>query len=98
MRRLRCLLFSSLLGLSLALLLDVPHVDSQDIIQHGFEGRDTLWVPGESKAAFRETIHRITDEFARSGQRSEHLQLNVEQGEFIHYTYNVGQAPVNEEL
>ena len=96
MRRLRWLACSSLFGLALALCL--PCADSQEIIQYGFEGRDTVWVQGESKAAFRETIHKITDEFARSGQRSEHLQLLVEQGEFIHYTYNVGRAPFNDEF
>ena len=98
MRRLRWLALSLLCGLSLALVPVAPRADSQEIIQYGFEGRDTVWVQGNSKASFRETAHRITDEFARSGTKSEHLALAVEQGEFIYYTYNVGRAPVNDEL
>ncbi len=96
MRRLRLFGLSSLCGLMLVLV--GRRADSQDIIQYGFEGRDTVWVQGDAKAAFRETIHRITDEFARSGQRPEHLQIVVDQGEFIYYTYNVGNAPMNDDL
>jgi hypothetical protein len=98
MRRLRWLALSSLCGLTGALLLPAPPADCQEMIQFGFEGRDTVWVQGESKASFREIAHRITDDHARSGSRSEHIQLQVEQGEFIHYTYNVGRAPVTDEL
>ncbi len=98
MRRLRWLALSSLCGLTVALVLTAPPADCQEIIQFGFEGRDTVWVPGDSKASFREIAHRITDEYARSGSRSEHVQLLVEQGEFIYYTYNVGRAPITDEL
>ena len=98
MRRLRWLALSSLCGLAAALFVPAPPADCQEIIQFGFEGRDTVWVQGDSKASFREIDHRITDEYARSGSRSEHLQLLVEQGDFIHYTYNVGRAPIADEL
>jgi hypothetical protein len=98
MRRLHVLALAFLSGLAAVLVLTVPRAGCQEVIQFGFEGRDTVWVQGDSKASFREIAHRITDEYARSGSRSEHLQLLVEQGEFIHYVYNVGRAPVTDEL
>ena len=79
-------------------LLESGQVPGQQVLQHGFEARDPIWVPGPSDAAFKETAHTLTDETAHSGQRSEHIQLQVEQGSYIHYTYDIGRAPVNEEL
>src|SRR5262249_26873963 len=86
----------------LALLLVLALVDSgkgaPEVLQFGFEGRDTLWVQADSRASFRETVHRITDEKAHGGQRSEQIMLDVEQGEFIHYAFNVGRAPAEDLL
>jgi hypothetical protein len=70
----------------------------QRVLRHRFEGRQTSWLKGRADAPFKETAHRLTEETARSGQRSEHIQLEAEHGTFIHYTFNVGQAPINEDL
>jgi hypothetical protein len=71
---------------------------AQQILQNPFEGRDTLWVPGAHDAAYQETLHRITDESAHNGQRSETIQLKAQPGSFIYYTCDVGRAPVTEDL
>jgi hypothetical protein len=79
-------------------LLSGPNLRGQQVLQFGFEGREPVWVQGLSDAPFKELAHRMTDEHAHGGQRSEFIQLQAEQGNFIHYTYDVGKAPVCEEL
>jgi hypothetical protein len=71
---------------------------AQQVLQNPFEGRDLLWVPGAHDAAYEETLHRLTDESAHNGQRSETIQLTAQPGSFIYYTYDVGRAPVTEDL
>jgi hypothetical protein len=73
-------------------------LSGQQVLQHDFEARDPIWVRGQADAAFKETAHRLTDETAHTGHRSEHIQLQAEQGTFIHYTCDVGRAPVTDEL
>ncbi len=84
-------------GLALA-LVGLGRGQQQSMLQYGFEGRDPVWVPGPADAAYKETAHALTDEYAHSGQRSEHLQLQAEAGHFIHYTYELGKAPVSDDL
>ena len=84
---------SVVLSLSLVVL-----VQGQQMIQYGFEARDPVWVQGAHDAAYKETLHRLTDEFVHDGQRSETIQLDAERGSFIHYTYAVGKAPVTEDF
>jgi hypothetical protein len=90
------------LGLSLTAALAAAALlggaRGQQVIQYGFEARDPVWVPGTSDAAYKELAHRLTDQSAHTGQKSEYLQLQVEQGSYIHYTYAVGRAPVTDEL
>src|SRR5205807_2701098 len=60
-----------------------------------------LLVAGAADAKYQETAHRLTDpseQNAHEGQRSEFLQLQIEQGSFIYYTLDLGRAPVIEEL
>ncbi len=82
-------------GLALVLAGDAR---AQQVLQHAFEGRDTLWVAGAHDAAYEESLHRLTDESAHNGQRSETIQFVAQAGSFIHYTYEVGRAPVNDDL
>ena len=84
-------------GLSAGLLVGVS-AGGQKTLQQGFEGRNPLWTPGAADAVYKETAHRITDEFAKDGRRSEYIELNAEPGSYIHYTYDVGKAIVSDEL
>ncbi len=79
-------------------LLALPGVRSQQVLQYGFETRDPVWLPGAADAPFKEIAHKLTDESAHSGQRSEVMRLQVEPGTFIHYTYDPGRGPVTDEL
>jgi hypothetical protein len=80
-----------------ALALFGPAAADQ-LVREGFEGNDPLWVKGASDGTFRETAHRITDERPFRGNRCEFIQVNVESGNFVHYSYDVGRAPVADEL
>jgi hypothetical protein len=89
----------ALLPAGLALALAGLHpVRGQQILQYGFEGRSPVWVQGGADAAFKELAHRLTDETAHGGQRCEHIQIQAEKGTHVHYTYDIGRAPVNDEL
>jgi hypothetical protein len=70
----------------------------QQILQQGFEGRDPLWVQGPADAAFKELAHTLTDETAHGGLRSEHIRVRAEKGSYVFYTYDVGRAPLTEDL
>jgi hypothetical protein len=76
----------------------------QQIHTNDFEkGNEPFWVKGQADAAFRETAHRISDpgnaaEPAHGGRRSETIQLDAETGSFIYYTYELGRAPVCDDL
>jgi hypothetical protein len=71
---------------------------AQHIHRNGFEGREPVWIKGSADANFNEILHDITDLAARTGQRSEHLQINAEQGSFIYYLYPTQRAPLTEDL
>jgi hypothetical protein len=71
---------------------------AQQMIQYGFEARDPVWVPGPHDAGYRETLHQLAEDFIHSGQRSETIQLDADGGSYIHYTYNLGRAPVTDDL
>ncbi|HKB35311.1 MAG TPA: hypothetical protein VKD72_02590 [Gemmataceae bacterium] len=81
--------------LSLPLLL---RAQEMSFVQQGFEGRAPLWVPGASDASYKETAHRLTEEFAHGGHRSEYIELQAQQGSYVYYTYPVGRAPVSEDM
>lgn len=73
-------------------------VFGQQMIQYGFEGRNTVWIPGPHDAGYKETLHELTDKSIHGGQRSETIQFAAENGSYIHYTYNLGRAPVTDDL
>jgi hypothetical protein len=70
----------------------------QQIRREGFEGRDPLWVKGPSDATYHELLHQMSEDMAFKGQRSETIQLTAERGTYIHYQYDIGRAPISEEL
>jgi hypothetical protein len=73
--------------------------NGQQVLQQGFEGRDPVWVKGQADAAYKEITHKIIDDpAAHGGQRTEYFQFQAEQGSFIHYTYDIGRAPVTDDL
>ena len=53
---------------------------------------------GPADAPFKETAHRLTDETASHGSRSELIALEAEPGTYIHYSFDVGRAPMGDEL
>ena len=83
-------------GVGAALLLGAAR--GEQTLQQGFEGPDPLWTIGAADAAYKETAHRITDEFARGGRRSEYIELNAEAGNYIYYTYDIGKATLDDAL
>ncbi|HTU91219.1 MAG TPA: hypothetical protein VMF69_14160 [Gemmataceae bacterium] len=70
----------------------------QQMIQYGFEGRSPLWLAGPHDAGYKEKLHELTDKSMHGGQRSETIQFEAENGSYIHYTYNLGRAPVTDDL
>ncbi len=70
----------------------------QQIRRDGFEGRDVSWVKGPADGAYRELAHQMTEDVVHTGQRAEFLRIQAERGSFIHYLYDVGRAPITEEM
>jgi hypothetical protein len=71
---------------------------AQQIHRDPFEGNEPVWVKGPTDAKVREIAHRITEEHAHGGQRSEFIHVEAETGSFIHYVYEIGRAPIREDL
>jgi hypothetical protein len=84
-------------GAWLAFLL-AGNVRGQQILQYGFEARGPVWAQGNWDAPYKELAHRLTDETAHGGQRCEHIRVEAEKGTHIHYTYDLGRAPITDEL
>jgi hypothetical protein len=84
-------------GLALA-LVGLGRARGQHILEYGFESRDPVWVQGGADAAFKELMHRLTDETRHRGERSEHIRIQAEKGSHIHYTFDVGRAPITDDL
>jgi hypothetical protein len=83
-------------GLTLSLLAVVA--PGQQVLQYGFETRDPVWVPGAADAPYKELDHKLTDESAHTGQRSELIRFQAQPGTFVHYAYDPGRAPITDEL
>src|SRR5438552_2766296 len=71
---------------------------AQQVHRNGFETRTPAWLRGPADMAFKEIIHDVTDQTAHSGQFSEHIQINAEQGNYVYYLYPTAHAPLGEEL
>jgi hypothetical protein len=71
---------------------------AQQVHRNGFETRNPAWLRGPADMAFKEIVHDVTDQTAHSGQFSEHIQINAEQGNYVYYVYPTAHAPLGEEL
>ncbi len=89
---------ASVLTAGLTACLLVVAAQGQQSLQQAFDGNEPLWTPGAADDVYKETAHRITDEFAKGGRSSEYIELDAEPGSYIHYTYDVGRAIVGDEL
>lgn len=94
-RRTAGAVLAAALGAALAFL---GLVHAQQVHRNGFEAPEPGWSKGTADAPFKEIAHDLTDTTAHAGQHSEHIQLTAEQGNFIHYVYPTGRAPITEEL
>jgi hypothetical protein len=70
----------------------------QQIFRDGFETRDPVWAKGSADAVFREVAHKMTEETAHGGQRSECIQILAEQGSYINYYYETNHVPMGEDF
>jgi hypothetical protein len=70
----------------------------QQILQQGFEAKGPYWKAGSADTSYKVIRHALTDTTALTGQRSEHLRLQVEKGSYIHFTYDLPRAPVTDDL
>ena len=64
--------------------------------QHPFRVARNLLAHRPADAGYKQLTHQVTDETAHGGQRSELIELEAQQGNFIHYVFPVGQALVTE--
>src|SRR5262249_48010192 len=80
-----------LAAIATALALLGPAAADQ-LLREGFEGTDPLWVKGPADGVSREVAHRITEERPFRGTRCEFIQVNVESGNYVHYTFDTGRA------
>jgi hypothetical protein len=98
MRRLRRrAALAALAALAVGLAFLAP-VSGEQLLREGFEGNDPLWVKGPSDGVSREIAHRISKENPKRGNSCEFIQVQVESGSYVHYTFDVGRASVNDEL
>ncbi len=88
---------AALTAAAAALALLGPVVADQ-LVREGFEGNDPLWVQGAADGTFREVAHRITEERPFRGLKCEFIQVSLTSGNYVHYSYDVGRAPINDEL
>jgi hypothetical protein len=103
MKSLRWVVAAALtLGLAALVAVSGRGQQTAQTLQHGFEGRDDLhdiiWQRGSADADYREIDHRLTNETAHTGAKSERIHLEAQKGKFIYYTYAIGRAPVTDEL
>src|SRR5262249_24069662 len=89
---------AALLALLLPVATPLPRAAAQQIHRNGFEMGDVAWQKGSADVKYREVVHDLTESFAHTGQRSEHLRIDCETGNHAYYFYPTGKAPVNDEL
>lgn len=83
----RLILVLSVLAASLSLSLA-----SEPGLQQSFESRSTLFQAGAADAPFQELQHDLSAATAHTGQKSEHIRIQAEQGTYVYYAYPVGRA------
>src|SRR4051812_8662287 len=82
----------------LAWSLAATPTQAQQTHRNGFETDKLFWTKSIADAAHEVVLHTSTDQGAHTGQRSEYLQLKVQNGTYLYYQYPLGKAPVGEEL
>jgi hypothetical protein len=98
MRPLRCAFAVGFVACAALALLAPGDAAGQQILQDGFEGRAPVWKPGSTDTTSRVLKHELDSEVFHDGKRSEHIQLQVEKGTYIYYTYDIPRAPITEEF
>lgn len=73
-------------------------LQAQQIHRDGFESLKPAWVKSGFDVPFVENSHSTTEVGPHNGQRCEFVHLTAKQGNFIHYQYSVGKAPITEEM
>ncbi len=73
-------------------------VNGQQILRQGFESDRVLWEKSGFDAQFDEKKHEISTATSHGGNKSEHISLEVKPGNFIYYTFPLGNAPLGEEF
>ena len=91
-------LLSKWLGVFIFLLCLKVFVFAQQVLQFGFEGKETFFRQGKSDANIALIKHQLSDESAHTGQKSELIQFTAGNGQFAHFFYDFGQAQVTDEL
>ena len=83
--------------LSAVALFTLP-TQAQQLLQQGFEGKNTLWTPVRSDLTLKDLEHRITDDLAHSGQRSELIRFVADGNSPAQFSFEIGKAPIVDEL
>jgi hypothetical protein len=85
-------------ALAVVCVLAVDPALAQQAHRNGFETRVPAWFRGSADSSYRELAHDISDKTSHTGQLSEHIQIDAEQGNAIQYMYALGKATICEEL
>lgn len=73
-------------------------VRGQQVLNLGFEARDTFFQAGPATGPVTEQSHRITEDSYHGGQRSEEIKISLSRPAYVPYYLDIGKAPVTEEL
>ncbi len=85
-------------GIVVSLVGITALVSAQQVLQFGFEGKETFFRQGKSDANITISKHELSHESAHTGQKSEWVQFIAGNGQFAHFFYDFGQARVTDEL
>ena len=89
-----------LLLVAIGLAMSTPRSFAQQMLRNNFENNKLFWTeidfrrPARGAAARQ---HRRSGRF-HSDQQAEYLHLKMQTGKYLFYQYDVGKAPVSEEL
>jgi len=71
---------------------------AQQILNLGFESRDTFFIAGPATGPVTEQSHKITEDSFHGGQRSEEIKISLTKPTYVPYFVDIGKAPITEEL
>jgi hypothetical protein len=90
----RRLLLLALIGLCLT----ASRSSAQQMLRNNFENNKLFWTKSIADVPHEVLLHINTDQGAHSDLRSEYLHLKMQTGKYLFYQYDVGKAPIGEEL